>query len=290
MTELEKTKPAMKVMGEREEQRGGIALGHLPERDCARGDVQPTVANAKPIEVYEASSTNVDGVSDRQFGHVPKTYDVQMRQLEAEELRIGGGGRNAARGDESPLVQASRISASVSPGVHSLSKAGARLREAGLKVIAVEELATGAEKAERRRGVLHLSDLNPDADGDGKISAFEKEVYNMFKEADVDGSGALSMREVYGVVKKAARMRRWMGLLKKLFAIAVLAIVLLLCAIGIMTAALMDAYKDTEANGSMLTTREGAVMQTSPAEYALPLIVAPVLALSQLAKVPLTRP
>ena len=144
---------------------------------------------------------------------------------------------------------------------------------------------TSMTEREPRRGELLLSDLNPDFDGDGRISAFEKEVYDMFKAADKDGSGALNMREVYGVVKTSAQLRRTASLLKKLLALSAAVIVLLTACIGGMTAVLLDAYKDTTASGAMLASRTGLIMQTSPAETHLPLLVAPVLPASRLSQI-----
>ena len=107
----------------------------------------------------------------------------------------------------------------------------------------------------------------------------------MLKAADTDGSGSLNVREVYAVVKSAVGLRRQGHMLRKLLGILSILIFCLFLAIGVMTAALLEAYKDTEANGAMLTTRGGTVMQTTAAEYPLPLIVAPVLEQAQLAKI-----
>ena len=43
---------------------------------------------------------------------------------------------------------------------------------------------------------LDISQMNPDADGDGKISKMEREIYNALKKADVDGSGSIGVKEV----------------------------------------------------------------------------------------------
>jgi hypothetical protein len=79
------------------------------------------------------------------------------------------------------------------------------------------------------RGELALSELNPDMDGDGNVSKFEKEVYDMLIAADADGSGTLRMREVYRVVEKMVRQRRDAERLKVVLFIAGVVIFLLLC-------------------------------------------------------------
>ena len=77
---------------------------------------------------------------------------------------------------------------------------------------------------DRRRGEILISDLDPDLDGDGRLTRFEKEVFELFKGADVDGSGSINLKEVYGVVRKAAQMKRTTSMLKKLLGVAVFVI------------------------------------------------------------------
>ena len=50
-------------------------------------------------------------------------------------------------------------------------------------------------------GVLSLKDMDPDFDGDGKISPLEKAVYDKMLAADVDGDGLLTRAEVYKVIQ-----------------------------------------------------------------------------------------
>ena len=47
---------------------------------------------------------------------------------------------------------------------------------------------------------LDISKLNPDADGDGKVSPTEKEIYAALMAADVDGSGSISVSELYASI------------------------------------------------------------------------------------------
>ena len=104
----------------------------------------------------------------------------------------------------------------------------------------------------------------------------------MFKSADVDGSEALSVHEIYTVVGSAASLKKQTGQLKKLLIVAVILIIVLMIGIAAMMVVILDAFKDTKASGAMLTTRDGAVMQTSPSLYPLPLLVAPVMSMAQL--------
>jgi Ca2+-binding EF-hand superfamily protein len=50
---------------------------------------------------------------------------------------------------------------------------------------------------------IPIVDLNPDTDGDGQIEAWEQECYQQIKNADADGSGSISVKELFGVMKKA---------------------------------------------------------------------------------------
>ena len=137
-------------------------------------------------------------------------------------------------------------------------------------------------EARKQTGQVPLALLNPDKDGDGNLSSWEKKVFNMFKSADVDGSGALSVHEIYTVVGSAASLKKQTGQLKKLLIVAVILIIVLMIGIAAMMVVILDAFKDTKASGAMLTTRDGAVMQTSPSLYPLPLLVAPVMSMAQL--------
>ena len=49
---------------------------------------------------------------------------------------------------------------------------------------------------------IDLKSLNPDADGDGKVSQQEKEIYAALKAADIDGSGSIGQAELYAVIGK----------------------------------------------------------------------------------------
>jgi len=50
---------------------------------------------------------------------------------------------------------------------------------------------------------IPIMDLNPDTDGDGHVEPWETECYQQIKAADMDGSGSISVKELFGVMKKA---------------------------------------------------------------------------------------
>ena len=45
--------------------------------------------------------------------------------------------------------------------------------------------------------VLDLEKLNPDVDGDGKVSASELKIYNLLRAQDTSGDGKLTVAELY---------------------------------------------------------------------------------------------
>ena len=51
---------------------------------------------------------------------------------------------------------------------------------------------------------IPISSLNPDTDGDGQVAAWEKETYDRIVRADQDGSGSISVKELFSVIKGAA--------------------------------------------------------------------------------------
>ena len=65
-----------------------------------------------------------------------------------------------------------------------------------------ESVASYRETGQLNLEVLDLRKLDPDVNGDGKISASEKRIYGLLKAADVDGDGKLSVSEMYGALGK----------------------------------------------------------------------------------------
>ena len=66
---------------------------------------------------------------------------------------------------------------------------------------ALSEESLGREASYREIGqlnleVLDLRKLDPDINGDGKISSEEKTIYKMLMDADTDGDGKLNVSEV----------------------------------------------------------------------------------------------
>jgi hypothetical protein len=138
--------------------------------------------------------------------------------------------------------------------------------------VAAENVELKSKKASKMdtdaKQVISLADLDPDVDGDGVISKYEKDLHKFFVDADVDGSGSLNIKEFYSVLRQIAEMGKAKHQLKKMLTLAVFLIILLIGANTALTVAVTIAFKDTytPANG-VSTTSSGDLIR--PAAYAM---------------------
>lgn len=145
-------------------------------------------------------------------------------------------------------------------------------------------------KAREREHSIPLSAINPDTDGDGKVTKEEQRIYDALVQADVSKDGNLSVSEMYSALSRFAALDRKREQYKR-FGVVVTFVLLLVIASTLATS-LAAAFiaKDSKASnvggGSALTGVSGVdILQTAPALYPVPLIVAPVLPLETIAKV-----
>ena len=54
----------------------------------------------------------------------------------------------------------------------------------------------------RGDGILSIAALDPDLNKDGRVEPWEKEVYQRLLDADMDGSGTVSVKELFGVMRQ----------------------------------------------------------------------------------------
>ena len=81
------------------------------------------------------------------------------------------------------------------------------------------------------------------------------------------------------------RQRHSAAQLRKFLWAALVTIVILLAGMSGLMVAVVAAFKDTKADGSVLANNEGMVMETSLASINLPLVAAPAMDLQRLAQV-----
>lgn len=134
--------------------------------------------------------------------------------------------------------------------------------------VEVVNVKAASKKASEGKHVISLSDLDPDVDGDGVVSQYEKEVHKLFLDADADGSGTLNVKEFYDVLRKVTEMGKAKHQLKKMLTLAVFLIILLVGANTALTVAVTIAFKDsyTPASG-VTTTKSGGLIR--PGAYAM---------------------
>ena len=102
-----------------------------------------------------------------------------------------------------------------------------------------------AEVKEAAKGGIPIVSLNPDTDGDGKVEAWEVDVFERIKEADADKSGSISVKELFSVIKGAAESDRQKKLFRRLFIATAVLLLLMLAANMALTAAVVFLAKDT---------------------------------------------
>ena len=105
---------------------------------------------------------------------------------------------------------------------------------------------------------LQLSDLDPDADGDGKVSSLEKEIYAALKAADIDGTGSIGMGELYSVIGNLVTAKRQVKNLGKVVVALLFIILLALGSIFAVSILAGEAIKESRVNGAAMTTPDGS--------------------------------
>ena len=152
--------------------------------------------------------------------------------------------------------------------------------------------------------VLDLEKLNPDVNGDGKVSASELKIYNLLRMQDTSGDGKLTVAELYAPQSSAhlfdaqfltphAPSLRYKGLealtkvekkrslfTKGFFVMSAVSVIQVLLIVGLV-AGIVVSLKDQFVADNTLTGSSGAILKTAEATEELPLYVLPVLPTQQ---------
>ena len=139
----------------------------------------------------------------------------------------------------------------------------------GSGTISVKELfgvmrATSDElRQARSMGGIPISELNPDTNGDGRVEAWESDVFLRIQDADEDRSGSISVKELYAVIRRAAESDRQKRMFRQLFLWAVALLVLMLLVNTGLTAAVVFLAKDTTVrdDGALTSQSSGAIVR-----------------------------
>ena len=153
------------------------------------------------------------------------------------------------------------VDATVKSQQHSLSK-----RDTGLY-----------EGSTLRNAIIDLDKLNPDTDGDGKVSDAEVKIYNLLRAQDTDGDGKLTIGELYNGLAALTKVEKNRSMFKKgFFMMSAVSLIQVLLIVGLV-AGIVVALKDQFVADNTLTGSSGAILKTAEATEELPLYVAPVL-------------
>ena len=151
-----------------------------------------------------------------------------------------------------------------------------------------ESVASYRETGQLNLEVLDLRKLDPDVNGDGKISASEKLIYGLLKAADVDGDGKLSVSEVYGALGKLSSIDTARKIYKAVaifVGVALIATIIVLVLLQVLVEEVITKEQFVKHSvcpswgnmGDGFTNFQGDIIAMTPAKRNLPLYVAPVL-------------
>lgn len=139
---------------------------------------------------------------------------------------------------------------------------------------------------EASKGGIPITALNPDFQGDGKIENWEKDVYGRIQQADEDKSGVISVKELFGVIKKAAESDKQKLLFQRLLGVAMLVILVLVGAMFGMSIVAGEAIKESHVNGDgVMTTLSGAPLTVSQTVSTDSLYELPALNMQQMSHI-----
>ena len=103
---------------------------------------------------------------------------------------------------------------------------------------------------ELQKEVIDLDRLNPDVNGDGKVSASEARIYSLLRKQDVSGDGKLTIGELYKGLEALTKVDKKRSLFTKGFGIMSLVSVLQVLLIVGLVAVVLVATKARSSRGA----------------------------------------
>jgi len=266
MTSSSKVAPVSTISTDPDTESGGLA-DHEAAFDRAL-NLAVGFANADADQDGKLDATEMMAAADRDGDGT-----VTATELGAFAARMGGGRANLSQ----KLNEATKKLAQ--EGV--VRKSNARRRHRAESIVST----FANEMKAHIQGVSPLIGLDPDVDGDGKVTAFERYVWEELQKADADGDGTLSSKEVYAIVARCCQEKKKTKKLTRMLvgAIAVIIVMFTIMFAGmfIVTTWSAESVKDSEMSGEtgfLQPKGSDRIAQVAVAEEYVPLYIAPVMA------------
>jgi len=133
---------------------------------------------------------------------------------------------------------------------------------------------------------IPIDALSPAQWGERKVAAWEEDVFKRIKEADEDKSGVISVKELFGVIKGAAKLDKEKKIYQKLLAVAVIVIFVLIGAMLGTAIVAGEAVKESHVDSAgTMTTLSGSPVAVVPYQEGVPLFDLPALSANEMARV-----
>lgn len=115
---------------------------------------------------------------------------------------------------------------------------------------------------------IPIKEIDPDFDGDGKISTLEREIFSKLVAADVDKSGYISSNELYGAITELVESKKRTKALGRLVFGLVVALILSMGCIFVTSIVAGETIKESHVGangvGTAMTSKNGEAVQVQP--------------------------
>jgi len=133
---------------------------------------------------------------------------------------------------------------------------------------------------------IPIDALSPAQWGERKVAAWEEDVFKRIKEADEDKSGVISVKELFGVIKGAAKLDKEKKIYQKLLAVAVIVIFVLIGAMLGTAIVAGEAVKESHVDSAgTMTTLSGSPVALAALVETGSLFDLPMLSAQEMARV-----